>query len=120
MTNSPRRSTISLKTSGETRQSLHNSARRCAHTDVIFSPPRIDLPKWVFVGSDCNNNALRDVIGVKRGETVGLGFLRYIVCKEEAEPLMHVPWCPDHAIPVRCSGRCTPAWFQRSQSAACP
>src|SRR5207247_919804 len=26
----------------------------------------------VFVGSDCNNNVLRDETGVKRGDTVGL------------------------------------------------
>jgi hypothetical protein len=26
----------------------------------------------VFVGSDCNNNALRDETGVKRGDTVGV------------------------------------------------
>jgi hypothetical protein len=26
----------------------------------------------VFVGSDCNNNALRDETGVKRGDTVGI------------------------------------------------
>jgi hypothetical protein len=28
--------------------------------------------KGVFVGSDCNNNALRDETGAKRGDTVGL------------------------------------------------
>src|SRR5215475_11598148 len=28
--------------------------------------------KGVFVGSDCNNNALRDETRVKRGDTVGL------------------------------------------------
>jgi hypothetical protein len=27
----------------------------------------------MLFGSDCNNNTLRDVIGVKRGDTVGIG-----------------------------------------------
>src|SRR4030095_11330142 len=40
---SPRLSTICLKTSGETRQSLNIASRRCAHAGVIFSPPHLGL-----------------------------------------------------------------------------
>src|SRR5262249_59573149 len=36
-------STICVKTSGDTRQSLNSSARRCAHAGVIFSPPHLGL-----------------------------------------------------------------------------
>src|SRR5712691_8710112 len=35
-------------------------------------------------GSDCNNNMLRDVTGVKRGDTVGIG--RAVSGKWRAEP----------------------------------
>src|SRR5215470_11061305 len=41
--NSPRRSTICVKTSGDTRQSLNISSRLCAHVGVIFSPPHLGL-----------------------------------------------------------------------------
>jgi hypothetical protein len=30
----------------------------------------------MLFGSDCNNNMIRDVTGVKRGDTVGLGKIR--------------------------------------------
>src|SRR4029450_11701866 len=43
MTNSPRRSTMGLNTSGDTRQSLSIAACRCAHAGVIFSPPHLGL-----------------------------------------------------------------------------
>src|SRR5262252_6330511 len=43
--NSPRRSTICVKTSGDTRQSLNISSRRCAHAGVIFSPPHLGLSR---------------------------------------------------------------------------
>src|SRR5882724_6094879 len=34
---------MGVKTSGDTRQSLNNSSRRCAHTVRIFSPPQLGL-----------------------------------------------------------------------------
>ena len=33
---------------GETRQSLNNSSRRCAHILLIFSPPYLGLPMLIL------------------------------------------------------------------------
>src|SRR5215471_19103156 len=44
----------------------------CPHGGSSFRLLTLCYRYGMLFGSDCNNNTLRDVIGVKRGDTVGL------------------------------------------------
>ena len=66
-----------VNTSGETMQSLNNSACRCAHTDGIFSPPQngmsIRNADWKRVDTTRGYVVQQ---GSKEGHTVGLNELK--------------------------------------------